>query len=82
MILDGTPRMNLATFVTTYMEKECEELMMDAARKNYIGEVRGEEGEGGKGGREEEDEGSIAKYDLNAINGNILTVIGSPTNTD
>ncbi|GAB5036340.1 glutamate decarboxylase [Nannochloropsis oceanica] len=36
MILDGTPRMNLATFVTTYMEKECEELMMDAARKNYI----------------------------------------------
>jgi len=41
MILDGTPRMNLATFVTTYMEKECEELMMDAARKNYIGGYHG-----------------------------------------
>lgn len=40
--------MNLATFVTTYMEKECEELMMDAARKNYIGGYRG----GQKKGRE------------------------------
>ena len=51
MILDGTPRMNLATFVTTYMEKECEELMMEAARKNYIGEYIGREGgrEGGRG---------------------------------
>jgi len=37
MVLDGTPRMNLATFVTTYMEKECEDLMTEAARKNYIG---------------------------------------------
>jgi len=49
MILDGTPRMNLATFVTTYMEKECEELMMEAARKNYIGEYIGREG--GREGR-------------------------------
>ncbi len=37
MVMDGTPRMNLASFVTTWMEKECEELMVDAARKNYIG---------------------------------------------
>lgn len=75
MIMDGNPRMNLASFVTTYMvkkkkeahpsdpgtlasalssfsptrrcpgplltctmqEKECEALMLDAARKNYVG---------------------------------------------
>lgn len=37
MLLDGNPRMNLASFVTTYMERECEELMQDAARKNWIG---------------------------------------------
>lgn len=36
MVLDGTPRMNLASFVTTWMERECEDLMQDAARKNYI----------------------------------------------
>ena len=37
MIMDGNPRMNLASFVSTYMEKEAEELMQEAARKNYIG---------------------------------------------
>ena len=36
MILDGNPRQNLASFVTTYMEPECEELMRDAGRKNFI----------------------------------------------
>lgn len=28
--LDGIPALNLASFVTTYMEKECEELMRDS----------------------------------------------------
>ncbi|CAM9670707.1 unnamed protein product, partial [Phaeothamnion confervicola] len=36
MILDGQPRQNLASFVTTYMEPEAEELMALAAPKNYI----------------------------------------------
>lgn len=34
--LDATPRLNLASFVTTYMEPECKELMMDAINVNYI----------------------------------------------
>ncbi|GME25783.1 Pyridoxal phosphate-dependent decarboxylase [Neofusicoccum parvum] len=34
--LDGTPTLNLASFVTTYMEEEAEKLMMDAFAKNFI----------------------------------------------
>lgn len=34
--LDATPRLNLASFVTTYMEDECKQLMMDAIDVNYI----------------------------------------------
>ncbi|KAJ4337297.1 hypothetical protein N0V87_004797 [Didymella glomerata] len=36
LTLDGTPTLNLASFVTTYMEKEAEELMVDAFSKNFI----------------------------------------------
>eukprot|EP00878_Enallax_costatus_P000864 GHUV01000990.1.p1 GENE.GHUV01000990.1~~GHUV01000990.1.p1 ORF type:complete len:514 (+),score=113.87 GHUV01000990.1:240-1781(+) len=34
--LDATPSLNLASFVTTYMEEECKQLMMDAIDVNYI----------------------------------------------
>jgi hypothetical protein len=34
--LDATPRLNLASFVTTYMEPECCELMHQAMAVNYI----------------------------------------------
>ncbi|KAF8072487.1 Glutamate decarboxylase [Scenedesmus sp. PABB004] len=34
--LDATPRLNLASFVTTFMEPECRELMEDAIAVNYI----------------------------------------------
>lgn len=34
--LDATPRLNLASFVTTYMEPECHELMSEAMAVNYI----------------------------------------------
>ncbi len=34
--LDGEPRLNLATFVTTHCEQEAEELMMKANKKNAI----------------------------------------------
>ncbi|KAI8465488.1 MAG: glutamate decarboxylase [Monoraphidium minutum] len=34
--LDATPRLNLASFVTTYMEPECCELMNEAIAVNYI----------------------------------------------
>ncbi|KAK1961292.1 glutamate decarboxylase [Colletotrichum sublineola] len=34
--LDGNPMLNLASFVTTYMEEEAEKLMMEAASKNFI----------------------------------------------
>jgi glutamate decarboxylase len=34
--LDGNPKMNLASFVTTYMEPEADDLMIDGLRKNYI----------------------------------------------
>ncbi|GBF92913.1 glutamate decarboxylase [Raphidocelis subcapitata] len=34
--LDATPRLNLASFVTTYMEPECTELMHEAMAVNYI----------------------------------------------
>jgi len=34
--LDGNPMLNLASFVTTYMEKEVEDLMSEAFSKNFI----------------------------------------------
>jgi len=34
--LDGNPKLNLASFVTTYMEKEIEELMAESFNKNFI----------------------------------------------
>ena len=34
--LDGNPRQNLASFVTTWMEPEAESLMLEGMRKNYI----------------------------------------------
>lgn len=34
--LDGTPALNLASFVTTYQEQEAEELMRDNLNKNFI----------------------------------------------
>lgn len=34
--LDATPRLNLASFVTTFMEPECRELMNEAINVNYI----------------------------------------------
>ncbi|KAJ0124884.1 glutamate decarboxylase [Diaporthe amygdali] len=34
--LDGNPMLNLASFVTTYMEDEAEKLMADALSKNFI----------------------------------------------
>lgn len=36
LLLDGSPRLNLASFVTTWMEPECEKLMMEAINKNYV----------------------------------------------
>ncbi|TKA72413.1 hypothetical protein B0A49_02428 [Cryomyces minteri] len=36
LTLDGTPTLNLASFVTTYMEDEAEKLMVDAFSKNFI----------------------------------------------
>lgn len=35
-MLDGNPRLNLASFVTTWMEPECDKLIMSALNKNYI----------------------------------------------
>jgi len=34
--LDGNPTLNLASFVTTYMEEEAEKLMIDGFSKNFI----------------------------------------------
>ncbi|KAK0642336.1 Glutamate decarboxylase 4 [Lasiodiplodia hormozganensis] len=34
--LDGTPTLNLASFVTTYMEEEAEKLMTECFAKNFI----------------------------------------------
>ncbi|KAJ5884693.1 hypothetical protein N7495_009203 [Penicillium taxi] len=34
--LDGNPKLNLASFVTTYMEKEVEEIMTESFSKNFI----------------------------------------------
>src|ERR1700729_210740 len=36
LILDGNARLNLATFVTTWMEPEAEELMAECSPKNMI----------------------------------------------
>lgn len=36
LLLDGLPRLNLATFVTTWMEPECDKLMAEAINKNYV----------------------------------------------
>ena len=34
--MDGNPALNLASFVTTWMEPEAEKLMMETANKNYV----------------------------------------------
>ncbi|XP_057419571.1 glutamate decarboxylase 1-like [Lotus japonicus] len=34
--LDANPKMNLASFVTTSMEEECNKLMMESINKNYV----------------------------------------------
>src|SRR5437773_10027146 len=36
LILDGNARLNLATFVTTWMEPEAEQLMAECVAKNMI----------------------------------------------
>ncbi|XP_015883908.3 glutamate decarboxylase-like [Ziziphus jujuba] len=36
LLLDGRPRLNLASFVTTWMEPECNKLMMTSVNKNYV----------------------------------------------
>jgi glutamate/tyrosine decarboxylase-like PLP-dependent enzyme len=36
LLLDGNPRQNLASFVTTWMEAEGEKLMAQALSKNFI----------------------------------------------
>ncbi|KXT11200.1 hypothetical protein AC579_826 [Pseudocercospora musae] len=36
LTLDGVPTLNLASFVTTYMEAEAEKLMVEAFSKNFI----------------------------------------------
>ncbi|KAI8365339.1 glutamate decarboxylase [Radiomyces spectabilis] len=36
LALDGTPTLNLATFVTTFMEEEAEKLMTENMSKNFI----------------------------------------------
>ncbi|GFP99066.1 glutamate decarboxylase [Phtheirospermum japonicum] len=36
LMLDGNPRLNLASFVTTWMEPECDKLIMAAMNKNYV----------------------------------------------
>lgn len=36
LMLDGNPRLNLASFVTTWMEEECDKLIMAAINKNYV----------------------------------------------
>nr|DAD32426.1 TPA_asm: hypothetical protein HUJ06_011277 [Nelumbo nucifera] len=36
LLLDGNPRLNLASFVTTWMEPECDKLMVEAINKNYV----------------------------------------------
>lgn len=36
LMLDGNPRLNLASFVTTWMEPECDNLIMSSINKNYV----------------------------------------------
>ncbi|GBG61321.1 hypothetical protein CBR_g20356 [Chara braunii] len=36
LLLDGNPRLNLASFVTTWMEPEFDKLILEAINKNYI----------------------------------------------
>ncbi|XP_022146468.1 glutamate decarboxylase 4-like, partial [Momordica charantia] len=36
LMLDCNPRLNLASFVTTWMEPECDKLIMDSVNKNYV----------------------------------------------
>ncbi|KAE8716659.1 Glutamate decarboxylase 1 [Hibiscus syriacus] len=36
LMLDGNPRLNLSSFVTTWMEPECNKLIMDAINNNYV----------------------------------------------
>ncbi|XP_015883907.3 glutamate decarboxylase-like [Ziziphus jujuba] len=36
LMLDGRPRLNLASFVTTWMEPECDKLIMESINKNYV----------------------------------------------
>jgi glutamate decarboxylase len=36
LMLDGNPRLNLASFVTTWMEPECDKLIQKSLSKNYI----------------------------------------------
>ncbi|XP_044466667.1 glutamate decarboxylase-like [Mangifera indica] len=36
LMLDGNPRLNLASFVTTWMEPECDRLIMASINKNYV----------------------------------------------
>ncbi|XP_052181490.1 glutamate decarboxylase-like isoform X3 [Diospyros lotus] len=36
LMLDGNPRLNLASFVTTWMEPECDHLIMSSLNKNYV----------------------------------------------
>lgn len=36
LMLDGNPRLNLASFVTTWMEPECDKLILASLNKNYI----------------------------------------------
>ncbi|XLR13078.1 hypothetical protein S83_041016 [Arachis hypogaea] len=35
-MLDRNPRLNLASFLTTWMDPECEKLMMAAINKNHV----------------------------------------------
>ncbi|KAL3632615.1 hypothetical protein CASFOL_025599 [Castilleja foliolosa] len=36
LMMDGNPRLNLASFVTMWMEPECDKLIMAALNKNYV----------------------------------------------
>ncbi|XP_057968757.1 glutamate decarboxylase 4-like [Malania oleifera] len=36
LLLDGNPRLNLASFVTTWMEPECDHLILQSLNKNYV----------------------------------------------
>ncbi|KAL4195989.1 hypothetical protein AMTRI_Chr04g243800 [Amborella trichopoda] len=36
LMLDGNPRLNLASFVTTWMEPECDKLILSTINKNYV----------------------------------------------